>query len=41
MDILDIMIKWMDMDGSHNFANEYVWIWISIFGMGMDGYGFT
>ena len=29
MDILDMMLKWMDMDGSHNLANGYGWIWIS------------
>ena len=29
MDILDMMLKWMDMDGSHNFVNGYGWIWIS------------
>ena len=29
MDILDIMLKWMDMDGLHNLANRYGWIWIS------------
>ena len=29
MDILDIMLKWMDTDGSHNLTNGYGWIWIS------------
>ena len=29
MDILDMMLKWMDMDGLHNLANGYGWIWIS------------
>ena len=28
MDILDMMLKWIDMDGSHNLANGYGWIWI-------------
>ena len=27
-DIFDMMLQWMDMDGSHNLANEYGWIWI-------------
>ena len=29
IDILDMMLKGMDMDGSHNLANGYGWIWIS------------
>ena len=29
MDILDMILKRMDMDGSHNLAGGYGWIWIS------------
>ena len=37
LDISDMMLKWVDKDGSHNLANGYGWIWIlSIF---LHGYG--
>ena len=42
MDMLDMMLKWMDMDGPNSLVNRYGWIWIpSIFCMDMDGSGFT
>ena len=37
-----MMLRWMDMGGSHNLANRYWCTWISsIFCMDMDGYVFT
>ena len=38
-----MMLKWMDMEGSHNLVHVYGWIWISsnVFCIDMDGYGFT
>ena len=42
VDILDMMLEWMDMDGSQNSGNGYGRIWISsIFCVDIDGYEFT
>ena len=39
MDNMDMMLKWMDMDGSCKSADGYGWIWITTcFSMDMDGY---
>ena len=40
MNILDVALKWMDMDGSQNFANGYGWIWMqNNIVEDTDGYG--
>ena len=42
MDILDMMVKWMDMDGSNNLVTDMDGYGCQVFFcMVMDGYGFT